>query len=712
MQIAKMSHHSACFSVTLLAWAISSALTQAHAEGYELQKANRDSIKTAAWSCKQCQTKTGHIGEVSATLAYNDGEDSRFGNMTGTDKDGLVGAVGADMQYKTPTGYQTELVVDNLGYDASSAKLTTGRPGNYQINLGYRGLATYNHNQLKSPYVAEQDKMLLPDNWVTGGTTQSMPMLQSSLVNQDLSLQRDRFTLGGYYAGKISSSSQYKASLSYQHEDRSGAKKTSANILTNSVILAQPIDDSNDQVDARVYFSGTGWQAGINSQMSQYKNDHQALQWQSAYTPTFGAAYTGQNAVDPDNKAYRVAAEASGGANGHNVLMHTGFSRMSQDEAFVPATINGPSPVLPTDSLEGQVDILEMILKYSGRITQDFSVQANYNYQDRDNKTDKLDFPQVITDSFHQGTAQNSLYDKQTKKFELKGKYRFTSSAYAEAGYIRDENDYTELDRQSVDEYGVFAKLSYRYSPSWSAWLKGEALERDGSEYDPVTTTQSPSNPWLRKSYLADRKRHKVTLHTDYQSDMGLSLGASLHSVDDDYHHTSVGLTQVSYLGYDMSAQYAFSNDLILNAFLNQDWRDSDQAGSNSFSTPDWYSTSEEKSTLIGAGIVYQNLFDNHLDIGLDYSYSDGQSDTDVTYGITSPYGDYYARKHNINAYAKYKFAESMSLRVDWLFEKYQDANWQNQGTTWDSIPNVLSFGDMNHDYNAHYLGLTLSYQM
>lgn len=712
MQIMNISTPKACFSLTLLAWAISGVLNTAHAEGYEIQKANRSGVKSEAWSCKQCQPKTGRQVNVSATLAYNDGEDSRFGNRTGTDKDGLVGAVGADMQYQAGSGYQTRLEADKLGFDTGSAKLTTGQPGHYQIQLGYKGLANYQYNQLKSPYLTDNDKMLLPDNWVAGATTHSMPLLQSSLIEQDLSITRDRFNLGGYYAGHISSSSRYKASVNYQHENRSGTKKTSANILTNSVMLAQPIDDSTDEVDARVYFGGTGWQAGINSQISQYKNDHQALLWQSAYTPTFGAAYFGQNAVDPDNKAYRIAAEASGGQNGHNILMHVGISNMSQDEAFLPATINGPSPVLPTDNLDAQVDILDMVLKYSGRITQDLSVQASYNYQDRENKTAQLDFPQVVTDSFYQGTATNRLYDKRSKQFDLKGKYRLSPSAYAEAGYSRDEIMYSELDRQSIDESGLFAKLSYRYSPAWSAWLKGEVLDRNGSEYDAVTSTQSPSNPWLRKSYLADRKRQKVTLHTDYQTDIGFSVGASLHSIDDDYNHTSVGLTQVSYLGYDVTAQYLISDNLSLNAYLNQDWRDSDQAGSNRFSTPDWYSTAEEKSTLIGAGIAYQNLLDNRLDLGLDYSYSDGQSDTEITYGITSPYGDYYSRKHNINAYAKYKLADSMSLRFDWLFEKYQDANWQNQNITWDTVPNVLSFGDISHDYNAHYLGLTLSYQM
>lgn len=170
MQIMNISTPKACFSLTLLAWAISGVLNTAHAEGYEIQKANRSGIKSEAWSCKQCQAKTGRQGNVSATLAYNDGEDSRFGNRTGTDKDGLVGAVGANMQYQAESGYQTRLEADKLGFDTGSAKLTTGQPGHYQIQLGYKGLANYQYNQLKSPYLTDNDKMLLPENWVEGAT--------------------------------------------------------------------------------------------------------------------------------------------------------------------------------------------------------------------------------------------------------------------------------------------------------------------------------------------------------------------------------------------------------------------------------------------------------------------------------------------------------------------------------------------------------------
>ncbi len=164
--------------------------------------------------------------------------------------------------------------------------------------------------------------------------------------------------------------------------------------------------------------------------------------------------------------------------------------------------------------------------------------------------------------------------------------------------------------------------------------------------------------------------------------------------------------------GYDISGQYLFSEDLSVNAFVNQDWRDSEQAGSSNFSTANWFAKVDEQSTVVGLGAQYQNLMDKKLALGIDYNYSDGQSDTEVTQGLTTPYGDYFSTTHNVNAFADYQFSESMGVRFDWIFEQYQDADWSNHGMSVDQIPNVLTFGDLGHDYSAHYFGVTLSYQL
>lgn len=693
--------------LSVLALAISASISPAFADGYGLQNANRVKADTSKWECKRCTTEIGFKGTVGIGAAYNDATDIRFGNATGTDTDGAVGHVEADLINKSESGYETRFTANKLGYDAGSAAIETGRPGQYQIALGYRGLANYQTNSALSPYLNSGDSLTLPANWQTGAVTSQMPTLLDDIREVELKTQRDRFLLDALYKGSF-----YQADVSYQHEKREGKRAFSGNILTNSAMLAEPIDDTTDELGAKIYFNGKGWLAGVDSSFSQYKNDHNSIVWQNAFSPTFGAAYTGQSAVSPDNKAYRIGANAQLSGKGHQVLMHIGVASFTQDEAFLPATINGPSPALPTADLDGKVDTTDMKLKYSGRLLRGLSVRASYDYSDRDNKTAQNPFPQVITDSYYSGTAVNPEYDRTKQQAKLSAKYRFSRAAYLDAGYQYDHNDFSDLDRDSLKQNGVFAKFNYNISPSWSAWLKAEYKDRTGSRYKAIDSTASLSNPYLRKSYLADRERQEYRLSVNYNPASAFSASANAYVSNDDYDDTLVGLTEVDTQGYDISANYLFSENFSVNAYLNQDWRDSDQAGSSNFSLPNWYANTDETSTLVGVGFDYLQLLDNKLDLGLDYSYSDGQSDTEITQGLTSPYGDYFAETHNINAFAKYQLGEKMALRFDWIFENYKDSDWLNQRLTVDSIPNVLTFGDLSHNYSAHYVGLTFSYSL
>ncbi|WP_299806630.1 MtrB/PioB family decaheme-associated outer membrane protein [uncultured Shewanella sp.] len=693
--------------LSILALAISASISPAFADGYGLQSANREKADTSKWECKRCTIESGLKGSIGIGAAYNEATDINFGNVTGIDTDGAVGHFEADLVNKSESGYQTSFTADKLGYDTGSARVETGRPGQYQIALGYRGLASFDSNSALTPYINSGDNLQLPANWQTGTVTSQMPTLLDDIKDIELKTQRDRFLVDAVYKGDF-----YQADINFQHEEREGKRAFSGNFLTNSAMLAQPIDDSTDELGAKIYFNGKGWLVGIDSSFSQYQNDHDSIAWQNAFSPTFGAAYTGQSAVSPDNKAYRIGANAQLSGNGHQVLMYLGVASFTQDDAFLPATINGPSPALPATNLDGKVDTTDMKLKYSSRLAKGLSIRASYDYSDRDNKTTQQSYPQVITDSYFSGTAINPEYDRTKQLAKLAAKYRFNRDIYLDAGYQYDHNDFSDLDRDSLKQNGLFAKLNYIISPSWSAWFKADYKDRTGSEYKAVSSTSSLSNPYLRKSYLADRERQEYRLSVNYNPASALSASANVHVSSDDYDDTLVGLTKVDTQGYDISANYLFSDDFSVNAYLNQDWRDSEQAGSNNFSLPNWYANTDETSTLVGIGFDYLQLLDKKLDLGLDYSYSDGQSDTEIIQGLTSPYGDYFAEKHNINAFAKYQLGEKMALRFDWIFENYKDSDWLNQGLTVDSIPNVLTFGDLSHNYSAHYVGLTFSYEL
>ncbi|WP_281212610.1 MtrB/PioB family decaheme-associated outer membrane protein [Shewanella insulae] len=690
--------------LSLLALSIISSL--ASAQGYDLASANRSKVKMDAWQCKRCEVKDATRGEIGIGVAYNDGSDSRFGNTTGTDTDGAVASLEADLTHKKASGYQTQFKANRLGYDAGSASLTTGRKGQYEIAASYRGFARFDNNAALTPYRQAANSWQLPSQWQSAATTEQMNSLNESLMASELKITRDRYRLDTVYTGSF-----YEASLGYQHEKRQGNRRASANLLTNSTMLSERVEDKSDRIEGKLYFRGDQWLTGIDAELSHYKNDLSALHWQSAFSPTFGAAYSGQSAVAPDNKAYRVAAHSQFSAPGQQVLMHLGFSRMTQDQAYLQATINGPSPMLPASVLNGQVDQLEMKLKYLGRLTPELSLRAGYDYRDRDNKTEILSYPQIITDSYYGGDKPNQAYDRTRQQANLGAKYRFTRSLYLDLQYQYEHNNYNALDRDSLQTSDATAKLHYRLSAQWQAWLKAEFEDRGGSEYLGSSVSNRPNNPLLRRSYLADRERQRYGLYTSYNGE-ALSATLNLHLMQDDYTDTQIGLTQVDSQGYDLSANYALNEQINLSAFVNQDWRDSDQAGSNNFGSANWFATTEDKATLIGAGIDYDAQLENRLRLGINYSYSDGQSDTEISQGLHSPYGSYYATRHNLNAFADFNLSESLGLRLDWIFEQYQDADWANENLVPDSIPNVLTFGDLSHDYNAHYFGVTLSYQL
>ncbi|KIO37370.1 MtrB/PioB family decaheme-associated outer membrane protein [Shewanella sp. cp20] len=690
--------------LSLLALSIISSL--ATAQGYDLASANRSQVKMDAWKCQRCEIKDATTGEIGVGVAYNDGSDSRFGNTTGTDTDGVVASLEADLTHKKASGYQTQFKADRLGYDAGSASLTTGRQGQYQIAASYRGFAHFDNNDALSPYRLNDGSWQLPSQWQSAATTDQMNSLNDSLMATELKLTRDRYRLDAAYSGSF-----YEASLGYQHEKRQGNRRASANLLTNSTMLAERVDDNSKRIEGKLYFRGDQWLTGIDAELSHYQNDINALHWQSAFSPTFGAAYFGQSAVAPDNKAYRVAAHSQFSAPGQQVLMHLGFSRMTQDQTYLPATINGPSPMLPAANLDGQVDLLEMKLKYLGRLTPELNLRVGYDYRDRDNKSETLSYPQIVTDSYYSGDRRSQAYDRTRQQASLGAKYRFTRSLYLDLQYQYEHNNYNALDRDSLQASELTAKLNYRINSQWQTWLKAEYEDRGGSEYQGSSASNRPNNPLLRRSYLADRERQRYGLYTSYNGE-ALSATLNLHLMQDDYTDTQIGLTGVDSQGYDLSASYALSKQVNLNAFINQDWRDSDQAGSNNFGSANWYASTEDKATLIGAGVDYDALLENRLRLGLNYSYSDGQSDTEVSQGLHSPYGSYYATRHNLNAFADFNLSDSLGLRLDWIFEQYQDADWANENLSPSSIPNVLTFGDLSHDYNAHYFGVTLNYQL
>ncbi|GGP50930.1 MtrB/PioB family decaheme-associated outer membrane protein [Shewanella saliphila] len=674
------------------------------AQGYGLADAKTDSVKFDAWECKRCVVETGTTGSISAGIAYNSEDDIYSANAFNSSNE-VSGKVDADIRYRGEEGYQANVDAHNLGMDNGRMDIDVGKQGVYNINVNYRTFAHYESNSALSPYQQiGSDYLTLPDNWETAGSSSDMTMLNSSLNPLELSLNRDRYGMGVEYQ----SESLLTTYVNFQREEKTGTKTTSGSIYNQSMMLAEPVDYTTDILNAGIKLRGDNWFTSLNYTGSVFKNDNSQLGFDSAFNPTFGAQTSGYMSLDPDNEAHTVSLLGQYNLAKTNLSGRLLVGQMTQDQSL---TSIGYGYDLPADSIDAKVDITGVTLKATSRLNREWRVSGSYDYNDRDNKTQIQQWTQISINDVTGEAEYNTPYDLTTHRAKLSADYRITQGIKLDAGYDFERDERSYQDREITDENNLWARVKVNSFDKWNMWFKGSFSQRDGSEYQASETSSTEQNALLRRYYLADRDRSQIEARLSHTplTDLTVDFGVS-YSLDD-YTDTKIGLTESTDTYYDVNVHYAVNADVSLNAFYNHQTIESEQSGSSSFSVANWQADIEDTIDYIGAGISYRNLMDSRLKLGLDYTYSDSDSTTQVSQGVTGDYGDYFAKVHNLNLYGEYQATDKMSIRVDYQMENYLD-NDESNDISADTIWNVVSFGDVDHDYTAHMVMLSMTYRL
>ncbi|QYJ87385.1 MtrB/PioB family decaheme-associated outer membrane protein [Shewanella mesophila] len=674
------------------------------ADGYGVQNANTDKVKFDKWACKRCAIDTGVSGTVGVGVGYNDSNDIHSANAFAAENE-FAGKVDADVRYTNKSGYRATVEAQDLGMENGRLDVNTGKVGQYKINLNYRQIATYDTDSAMTPYLGVSgDHLTLPNNWQTAGSSQDMSQLYSSLNPTELSLKRKRAGLGFEYQAE----ELWSTYINYQREDKEGLKQASGSFFNQSMMLAEPVDYTTDTIEAGVKLKGDNWFTALNYSGSSFKNQYSQLTFDNVFNPTFGAQTQGVMALDPDNEAHVVSLMGQYVAGKTIMSGRVHYGQMTQDQAFVTS---GYGYQTPAEALDGKVDMNGVNLKVVSRINSTVRLNASYDYSDRDNKTNVEQWTQISINSTTGKVAYNTPYDITTQRGKLGADFRLSRGMNLEAGYDyrRDERSYQ--DRETTDENTLWTKFRISAFNNWDMWIKGSYGERDGSEYQASEWTSSESNDLLRKYNLADRKRTMVEARVSHTPIDALTIDFGARYALDDYNETQIGLTESKDLSYDANISYLINDDMMVNAFYNRQNIDSEQAGSTNFSAPNWFGVVEDQVDVIGAGFSYNNLLENKMRLGVDYTYSDSSSNTQVTQGISGDYGDYSAKVHNINVYGQYQATEKMALRLDYKMENYKD-NDPGNSIAPDGIWNVVSFGANSHDYTAHLIMLSMSYKL
>jgi hypothetical protein len=190
-----------------------------------------------------------------------------------------------------------------------------------------------------------------------------------------------------------------------------------------------------------------------------------------------------------------------------------------------------------------------------------------------------------------------------------------------------------------------------------------------------------------------------------------LGLGLTLDHADDDYDHSRVGLQSSRSSGVGADLSYALSERTQFQLFAQGERVRSRQAGSQTFTAPDWSAAGKDRFELFGIGIKHAAIADK-LELGADLAFSRAKSDLSVDTGIGTPaFPSAKTTRDSLKLYARYKLNDQLWLDGSWWHERYEAQDWRLDGVLPATLPELLALGLQAPRYRVNVLRLALRYR-
>ena len=668
--------------------------------------AGEASVDTSQWKCKFCAFEEGTSGTVDVGLGNVSDDSYKFGEYNGLNEKGAFFVGNASVRSRGEDAAYWNVDASNLGVDTRSVGFEGGKQGAYKMFFKYKELPHFISDSVMTPFSGTGGNSLtLPSGWVPAASTGGMTSLAGSLHGVDLDTKRQRFDVGL----SLIPASLWQYGFNVRHEIKDGTQRIAGTFFLNSAQLVQPVDYVTDQVEAFATYNGAKWQARFSYNASIFRNSNDSLKWQNPY-----GAGTGQLGLPPDNLFHQIMASL-----GFQISDRTrasadiAFGRMTQDENFLAPTTNAGlgAAALPRSSLDGKVNTTNANFKLSSALTDKLRLNAAYAYNDRDNKTAQAAFPWVSTDNFVNPARTNLPYSFKQKTLKLSADYRIVSGVRTSVGFDNDKHERTFQEADETDEKTFWGKVSVRTLGIVDVALKVAHAERDQSGYEVVPGITPPENPLMTKYNMANRTRNTAGFRVDVAATDALNFGLGFDYARDDYPESKLGLTKGRDYNVSGDVTAMLAKKTSMHFFVNHEEITSKQAGSQAYSTADWFAENNDRIDVIGIGAKH-TVFDNKLDVGADYSVTRSKGIIKVETGALVPaFPDLVSKLDTFKLYATYRLRDNMSLQGTYWYERYSSDNWMLDGVTPSTISNVLSFGEQPPSYHVNVISLALRYK-
>jgi MtrB/PioB family decaheme-associated outer membrane protein len=669
-------------------------------------------VDTSEWICEFCPFESGNRADLAVGASNVSDDSAYFGDATGYSEAGVYANIDGDGSFVSD-GNWLQWQVEDLGLDSRYAGLRGGRQGTFDYNVAYREIPRYRFFTTDTIFLeSAADALSLPSDWVRAPVTSGFTELDTNLTRRDIESERRILELGGKYLP----SSRVSLSAKYSRQERDGLDIYGGSYFTQSSLLPGSFEYATDVVDFGVRYAGDNGFLALEYYLSEFDNSTAALNWETPFTSTPGAEVAAL-AQSPDNSFQQLSLSGNYRFSNHpTVITYTGaIGNMDQDALFLPYTTNATLTVtpLPRASLAGDVDTRSLAVSLTSRVFEKARLRLAYRYDERNNKTAQDLWTRVITDTFVTIEAEPNIpYSFERSTFNISAEYELLDTVRISGGYDRKtiDRDFQEVAEQTEDR--GWGRLRWRPNEILQVTVRGGASERDVDSYNETLAASLGQNPLMRKYNLAYRYRRfgELTVVASLpESPVSLTINGMY--ADDDYSQSQLGLTGGDDLRLAADLSWAVSENTSIYLTGGYENIESEQVGSEQFSTPDWRASNNDDFYTVGGGFRIRQIGDKY-DLQIDYMRSEGTSKINVesASGGLSQFPDLESTLDYLRLKLSYQRSERLEWTMNLRYQSFSAEDWALEGVGPATIPVVLTLGANPYDDEIFIFGLGFRY--
>ncbi len=667
---------------------------------------------TSTWVCEFCPFESGHRADYGVGASSVSDDSAYLGDASGYDEEGTYLNVDGYGSYLND-GYQMRWTIEDLGLDSRFVEVSGGRQGTYDYHLAYRQIPRHVFDTTGTIFEqVSADTLALPPSWVTAPLTSDFTELSSSLVSRNIESDRKSVTFGGRY--KLSD--RFRISADFRRQKRDGTDVFAGSYFTQSSLLPRPFDYETNEIEFDIRYAGDNGFVKLAYYASLFDNSNTELRWDNPFTSSPGAEQAAL-AQPPDSTFHQVSLSGSYRfAPYRTVVTFSGaFGSIEQDELFLPYTTNPniSTTALPQTQLDGEVETTNLAFTLTSRPHRRARVKLAYRYDEHDNQTSRLMWSPVIADTFNSGEVEiNVPYSFERSKLILSGHFNLFKTVRISGGYDRTTmvRDFQEVAKQTEDS--GWGRVRWRPNAFIEVSARGGASERDIDRYDETFAAILGHNPLMRKFNLAYRYRQfgDLTISASLP-ERSVSLTLNALYANDDYRQSQLGLIEGDDLRFAADLSWSLSDTASMYLNVGFESVESQQAGSEQFSTPDWRATNSDDFYTAGAGFRVGQIAEK-FDLQFDYLRSQGTSEIDVSSasGGLSRFPNLESTLNSLRMRLSYGVSERLELAFRLRYESFEAKDWGLEGVGPATIPVVLTLGANPYDYDVFIVGFGFRY--